>query len=98
MLKLYRGGFGNQFTFAVAESEVEAINVASDILGIPYLPVTVEEVKVEGYDVQVVPIGKRGGEKIGKSQGDAGPGEQVTTGQGNGGPSRRKSGAGKKSD
>ena len=63
-MKVYRGGYGPHQTYVVANAESEAIQKVSDILGIPYLPVTAEEVTIHGYDVQVVPTGKGGGEAV----------------------------------
>jgi hypothetical protein len=98
-MKIYKCGLGIYQAYVVANTESEAIRKASDIMGIPYLPVTAEEVTVDGYDVQVVPTGERGGDVIGEEiQGDGGSSEPKQRGQGPGKSARRTSGAGKKSN
>lgn len=91
MLKVYKGGFGYHETYVGAEAESEAIQKISDKLSIPHLPVTAEEVIVDGYVVQLVPIGKKGGEVSGEdNKGNANEGKSRTAGQGSNKPGGRK--------
>jgi hypothetical protein len=97
-MKLFKCGFGVHQTYVVANTESEAIQKASDSMGIPFLPVTAEEVTVHGYDVQVVPTGKGGGDTVGdiRQEGEGSKGDEG--GKGPDKPTRRKSGARQKSD
>lgn len=52
-MKLYHGGCGTATGYIVAENEGKAIHDLSHKLGIPYLPVNVTEVVVEGYEITV---------------------------------------------
>ena len=97
-MKIYKCGFGVHQTYVVANTESEAILKASDSMGIPFLPVTAEEVTIHGYDVQVVPTGKRGGEAVGDIREESKGSEGDERLKGPDKPVRRKSGTRKKSD
>lgn len=55
-LKLYHGGCGTTTGYIVAKDEGKAIKELSDKLGVPFLPVQVEEITVDGYEISVVAI------------------------------------------
>ena len=89
-MKLYHGGYGIHTGYCVAEDEKEAIQTLSDMMGISYLPVTVKEVEVDGYHVQLVPIGKKGGVTDGDIRQDGEQGEQLPRREENDRPAERK--------
>lgn len=72
MMKLYQGGCGTAKGYIVAENERKAIQELSHKLGIPYLPVEVTEVEVEGYEITVT-------KKKGKKKDAVGPTDELVS-------------------
>ena len=55
-MKLFYGGFGAYFEYAVAETEEKAIEIIGKKINAPFLPITAKEIsEVDGFAIQIAP-------------------------------------------